>query len=80
MLDHNLAMQNSAEIAGRVQLSCDLNGDGNIEVVLLDDDGNLKVVNKNLQVLNTINVGSRGTVIAGDLDQDGIVGQPELMW
>jgi len=73
VLDHNLAMQNSAEIAGRVQLSCDLNGDGDIEVVLLDDDGNLKVVNKNLQVLNTINVGSHGTVIAGDLDQNGIV-------
>jgi hypothetical protein len=73
VLDHNLTMQNSAQIAGRVQLSCDLNGDGDIEVVLLDDDGNLKVVNKNLQVLNTINVGSHGTVIAGDLDQNWIV-------
>ncbi len=73
VLDHNLTMQNSAEIAGGVQLSCDLNGDGNIEVVLLDDNGNLSVVNKNLEVLSTINIGSRGTVVASDLDQNNIV-------
>jgi len=71
VLDTGLTELDSLAVDGRVQLVSDINGDGNNEIVLLSTSGTITVLDNNLTVLNTYELGTYGRVIASDLDNNG---------
>lgn len=73
ILDDTLRPLRQKTIDGRVQLTCDVNGDGRQEIVLLSSEGVLTLLNRDLVVLDTVDLGKSGKVVASDTDRDGVV-------
>ncbi len=72
VLDSSLNLIRQTNVEGRVQLLVDLNGDGFKEIVLLSSTGWITVLDRNLNMLSTLRVGSvGGEVIASDVTGDG---------
>ena len=74
VLDSTLTKIRERTISGQIKLLCDLTGDGNLEIVLLDDSGQLRIVDKDLNDIATVQAGDRkGQLIASDINADGRV-------
>ncbi len=76
ILDSNLNLLLQKSFYGLLQCTADLNGDGNIEVVIYNDStGILSVLNDELILIDSLDIGrkSNGKVIAADIDNDAVV-------
>ncbi len=74
VLNATLSKIRGKKIPGQVKLLCDLTGNGNLDIVLLSNSGQLRVLDKNLNEIATAQVGNRnGMVIASDINGDGRV-------
>ncbi|MGC8743109.1 MAG: BACON domain-containing protein [Verrucomicrobiia bacterium] len=72
VLDTNLNKIAESNVDGEVRFIGDINGDGNMEVVIISQSGILRILDRNLNQLSEIKVGDKsGEVIASDLDGDG---------
>lgn len=74
VLNNQLQKVDEASIVGSVKLICDVTGDGSKEIIMLTSDGWLKVLDKNLNLIDQVKCGSKsGNVITSDVNGDGIV-------
>ncbi len=74
LLDSSLNKLLEKSGVGYVKLLCDLDGDGVLDIVTQNDKGLLRVLDARLNVVASIQAGSKmGTVIASDINGDGVV-------
>lgn len=78
VLDANLNKLAETSIDGEARLICDLNGDGQKEIVLVSASGFIRVLDKNLNQLSSYQVGVGGNGVAGDVIASDVNGDGKV--